>query len=59
MPTGFGQSDYGQTFYGILTDLSLTPEEWGQLDAVQQRFLRSAHAERNRREQEAQKEATS
>lgn len=57
MRTGFGRSDHGVAFYDLLTDLGMTPTEWGELDIVEQRYLRSAHNEKSQREKEASENA--
>lgn len=54
---GFGRSDHGQQLFSLLDRLGMSLVEWSKHDIVQQRYLMSAHAERNRREEEQQEKA--
>lgn len=54
---GFGRSDLGQQLFDLLERLGMSFLEWAEHDTIQQRYLRSAHAERIRREEEESEES--
>lgn len=41
----------------MLSDFSKTPSEWGELDIVEQQFLREAYNEKVRRQEEKERNA--
>lgn len=48
----FAESDYGQWWFELLSDMGMTPTEWGELDPHERLFLEQASQERNRRANE-------
>lgn len=57
MPRGFGASDLGQQLFDLLERLGMSLNEWAEHDTIQQRYLRAAHTERQRREDQRKKES--
>lgn len=54
---GFGRSDLGQQLFDLLERLGMSLREWAEHDTIQQRYLRAAHAERIRREEEQREQS--